>query len=178
VELAIPLPIELQILIFSVSGVTLKLADFWGEHERSLPAYSSAILTAVLFGSLATQDPLNGALIFGLLLGVTVAQKVDRGNLCAGIIATILFAVLFQAPLPSLWLLIVVAIAASLDEVGHDRSTDIQYWYSTVFRFRPILKLVMIGVGVMTWIPYHLVINLLGFDLAYEGINLVLTHKK
>lgn len=177
-ELTIPLPIELQILIFSVSGVTLKLADFWGELERSLPAYSSAILTAVLFGSLAMQDSLNGALIFGLVLGVTVAQKVDRANLGVGVIATILFAVLFQAPLPSLWLFMVVASAASLDEVGHDRSTETQSWFTTVFRFRPILKLVMISLGVMTWIPYHIVINLLCFDLAYEGMNWVLVHKK
>lgn len=173
----IPIPIELQILIFSVSGVTLKLADYWGELGRSLPAYSSAILTAVLFGSLAAQDPLNGALIFGLLLGVTVAEKVDRGNLGVGVVATILIAVLFQAPLPSLGLIMVFAIAAYLDEVGHDRSTDPLYWYTAVFRFRLILKLVVISLGVLTWISYHIVINLLCFDLAYEGMNVVLTHK-
>jgi len=96
------IPIELQILIFSVSGVTLKLADHWGELEHKLPAYFTAILTAAFFGWLAAQNPLNGALIFGLLLGVIVAQKVDRGNLGVGVIATVLFAILFNAPLPSL----------------------------------------------------------------------------
>ena len=174
-ELTIAVSIELQLLIFSVSGVTLKLADHWGELGLKLPAYSSAILTAGLFGSLAAQDPLNGALIFGLLLGVIVAQKVDRGNLGVGVLATILFAVLFHAPLPSLWLIMIVACAAALDEVGHDRSTDTSHWYAPAFRFRPILKLVMISLGAMTWIPYHIILNVLGFDLAYELMNGVLT---
>ena len=170
--------IELQLLIFSVSGVTLKLADHWGELGRKFPAYFSAILTAGSFGLLAAQDPLNGALIFGLLLGVIVAQKVDRMNLSVGVIATILFAILFQAPLPALWLIVIVACAAALDEVGHDRSTDTLYWYGVMFRFRPILKFVIISLGILTWIPYHIMFNVLGFDLGYGVMNQVLAQKK
>jgi hypothetical protein len=154
----------------------LKLADYWGERVWfPLPAYSSAVLTALLFGSLAAQDPLNGALIYGLLLGVTVAQKVDRGNLVVGIVATVIFTVLFQAPFPSLWLMVIVAIAAALDEVGHDRSSAIQGKHATVFRFRPALKLVVFSLGWISWIPYQMIVNILGFDLAYEGVNWVLT---
>ena len=173
----IVIPIELQILIFSVSGVTLKLADHWGELEHKLPAYFTAILTAGFFGWLASQNPLNGALIFGLLLGVIVAQKVDRGNLGVGVVATVLFAILFNAPLPSLWLIVGVACAAALDEIGHDRTTNIDKWYVAVFRFRPILKLVVISLGILTWIPYHIILNVLGFDLAYELTNGVLALK-
>jgi hypothetical protein len=172
----IVIPIELQILIFSVSGVTLKLADHWGELEHKLPAYTTAILSAGFFGWLAAQNPLNGALIFGILLGVIVAQKVDRGNLGVGVIATVLFAILFNAPLPSLWLIVSVACAAALDEIGHDR-TNTNKWYIAVFRFRPILKLVVISLGLLTWIPYHIILNVLGFDLSYELTNGALAQK-
>ena len=169
--------IELQVVIFSVSGLTLKLADHWGELEHRLPAYSIAMLTAGFFGWLAAQNPLNGGLIFGLLLGVIVAQKVDRGNLGVGVIATVLFAILFNAPLPSLWLIACVACAAALDEIGHDRKTNTDKWYGAVFRFRPILKLVVISLGLLTWIPYHIILYVLGFDLVYELTNGVLTQK-
>ncbi|MCW4040101.1 MAG: hypothetical protein NWE83_05030, partial [Candidatus Bathyarchaeota archaeon] len=95
-----------------------------------------------------------------------------------GVIATILFAILFQAPLPALWLILIVACAAAVDEVGHDRSTDTSYWYGVVFRFRPILKFVIISLGILTWIPYHIMFNVLGFDLGYGVMNQVLTQKK
>lgn len=176
-NLVIVIPIELQILVFSVSGVTLKLADHWGELEHKLPAYFTAILTSGFFGWLAAQNPLNGALIFGLLLGVIVAQKVDRGNLGVGVIATVLFAFLFNAPFPSLWLIVSVACAAALDEIGHDRKSRTDRWYVAVFRFRPILKLVVIGFGLLTWIPYHVILYVLGFDFAYELTNGVLAKK-
>jgi hypothetical protein len=166
-----------QILLFSVSGVTLKLADHWGEREQKLPAYFIALLTAGCFGWLAAQNPLNGALIFGLLLGVIVAQKVDRGNLGVGVIATVLFAILFNAPLPPLWLIASVACAAALDEVGHDRNANTDKWYVAVFRFRPLLKLVVISLGLLTWIPYHIPFNVLGFDFAYELTNGILAQK-
>lgn len=172
------IPIEFQVLVFCVSGVTLKLADLWGERGLKFPAYSSAILTASFFGWLAAQNSLNGALIFGLLLGVIVAQKVDRWNLGIGVIATVVFAILFNAPLPSLWLIVVVACSAALDEVGHDRNTTTDNWYVVAFRFRPILKLVMISLGVLTWIPYHIVFDVLGFDLAYELTSRVLAQER
>jgi hypothetical protein len=170
----IAIPVELQVLIFSVSGVTLKLADHWGELGRRVPAYCTAILTAFFYGWLAAQDPFNGAVIFGLLLGVIVARKVDRGNLGVGVLATVLFTVFFNAPFPSLWLIVIVACAAALDEIGHDLNATSDKWYVAAFRFRPILKLAVISVGVLTWIPYYLIFNVLGFDLAYELTNAML----
>jgi hypothetical protein len=160
-----------------MSGVTLKLADHWGELGRRLPAYCTAILTAYFYGWLAAQDPFNGAVIFGLLLGVIVARKVDRGNLGVGVIATVLFTILFNAPFPSLWLIVVVACTAALDEIGHDLNTNSDDWYVAAFRFRPILKLVVISLGVLTWIPYYIILNVLSFDLAYELTNGMLTQK-
>jgi len=79
--------------------------------------------------------------------------------------------------LPSFPLLIVVAVASLIDEVGHDRfaSGGVLIWF---FRFRIVLKVVVVFLTVLSWVD---MVNSLGFfcfDLSYDVMDVVLLRMK
>ena len=165
---------ELFLAAFAVSGVTLKTSDFLGERENILPAILSAVASSLVFGVLMSESVFSSSLILGLFIGVAASRKVDRPNLILGVILTFVFALLFELKTPTMWLVIVVALFAFIDEWGHEKLTQKSGLKALFFRYRLTLKLVLSLLTLMSQIQALHLMGFLCFDLSYDLTNLIL----
>lgn len=165
---------ELFLAAFVVSGVTLKTSDFLGERENIFLAVLSAVASSLVFGVLMSESVFSSSLILGLFIGVIISRKVDRPNLVLGVILTFAFAFLFEIKAPTIWLMIVVALFAFIDEWGHEKLSQKRGLTVLFFRYRLALKLVMSLLTLMSQIQVLHLMGFLCFDLSYDLTNLVL----
>ena len=165
----------LLIIAYILSGITLKIADFLGERENTRWSYLSAIICAFFFGLLISESRFSSSLLLGIIIGVSLSNKVDKPNLMLGLVITLLTAFYFGFKMPILWLLLVVALFTFIDEVGHDRLHSTMGVLTRVLRFRPALKLLMIVLSGLAQIQIIYLVSFLCFDLSYDLTNYLLT---
>jgi hypothetical protein len=154
-----------------MAGISLKLADFYGEQKRGILAYAFAGLAAVCLSIIITVNSSHAAVFFGIIIGVTLAGKLDQLNMIFGLIFTILLAFLFGFQIPDIPLLIIITIAALLDEIGHGMKV-VKGFFSQFFRYRMILKVIIIILTISIRIHYSLAIGFFCFDLSYDLVNM------
>lgn len=167
---------ELLLTAFTLSGITLKASDFLGERGNTPISYLSAAVSAFIFGLLMSESAFSSSLILGIVIGVTLSQKVDRPNMLFGLILTLMVAFYFELKTPIPWLLLVVALFTFIDEIGHGKLSRKKGFSAFFFRYRMSLKLAMI---ILTSISLVQVIHLIGFlcfDLSYDLMNHLLTN--
>jgi hypothetical protein len=152
-------------------GITLKFADYFGEQKRSNLAYVFAGLAAVCLSVIVTVNSSYAAIFFGIMLGVTLAGKLDQLNMVFGVILTIVLAFFFGFQIPDISLLIISSIAALLDEIGHGVK-GVPPFLLQFFRYRMILKVIIILLAISMWIHYYLAVGFFCFDLSYDLVNL------
>lgn len=175
-----PLTHEILILAFILSGVDLKLADLYDRKRRG---YIFATLSAIFMGFLISGSSYSSSIMLGIILGVTLAGKVDQPNLMMGLGLTLATAItvglLYSGFIvPDLFLLALVTGTALIDEAGHDKITSGRI-LKVFFRFRMTLKITIILMTILTQTDiFHAIdiIDAIGFfcfDLSYDIVNVV-----
>jgi hypothetical protein len=157
--------------------MVLKAADFLGEKRSSPFSYLTALLSAVFFGFLISEDRFTSSIILGIIVGVIVSKKVDRPNMIFGLVLTIIFALVFEPESPVPFLTIMVSLFTFIDETGHEIYSQKRGLLSLFFHYRLALKLVMICMAIVSLIQVIHLVGFLCFDLAYEVTNYFLVYK-
>lgn len=157
---------EVVVLAFAVGGVSLKLADFYGERESSAASYIYASVSAVALGLLISHSPISSSIILGIAFGVVLSGKVNRPNLIFGLALTLLTALIFSFKLPVLWLLLTVAFSSFIDEFTHDRLSK-RFFFAN-FLLRPFLKLAILFITALSLISLVYAVGFFCFDLSYD----------
>ena len=159
---------HLLLILSSLSGFSLKLADIHSERQPNMTSYTIAGATAVLFSLLIADNPSTSTLTLGIMIGVTLAAKVNQKSLIFGGMVTMLIAFILGIATPIAWMLITVAALTWIDEIGHDKLETDTGLPALFFRYRLTLKL---GVLILT-ATGHLgavhAASFYGFDIAYD----------
>ena len=163
---------EVLLLIFALGGVTLKLADFYGERGSRF-GYIFAAVSAMCMGLLISDNPASSSIILGIIVGVVVAGKVNRLSMLSGLCLVLTAAIILGFAPPRIQLLAAVAVAAVLDEVGHDRFT-VRGGIAFFFRFRAILKVTMLLLVALMWVDLVNALGFFCFDISYDVMDIVL----
>lgn len=163
-----------MLLTFSLAGATLKLSDHFGEKGGGIHPYLTAGLSGVAFGLLIARDEFSSSLVIGIIVGVTVAAKVNRPNLIFGALVTFLSSLLMGYEQPVLWLLLAVSFSSFIDEVGHDRFGSGEGFMSIFFRYRSALKIVVAMLAASSLLPYPQAIGFFCFDVSYDVVGWLL----
>lgn len=164
-----PLTTEVLILAFTISGITLKLADIYGERGRG---YVFAAVSAAFMGIIISDSPISSSIILGIIIGVALARKIDQPNLIFGLGLTLATAIIFGFNFPDLPLLATVSVAALIDEVGHDKITSRDI-LEKFFRFRMALKAAMVILTILRWIDIVYAIGFFCFDISYDLTHII-----
>jgi len=154
--------------LFSTAGFTLKLADLGGELRISNLAFFSAGICGILFGILIAESSFSSAIVSGIVLGVAVAGKINRVNLVFGLAVATLTAFILGFSVPLVWLLLIAALFAFLDEILHDRFAVRAGLLNGLFAYRCCLKLAVIGLAVLNLLPLLYAGGFLLFDITYD----------
>jgi hypothetical protein len=172
------LQVELLLIIFTLSGITLKISDFLGEKGKTPASFVTATLSALIFGLLMSESTFSSSLILGLFTGLILSKKVDKLNLFFGLFLALITAFYFDLMLPDLWLLVLVAIFTFIDEIAHEKLTQKKGLPALIFQYRPLLKLIIIFLAIISLITLIHLISFLCFDLSYDLTTSVLEREK
>lgn len=168
---------EILIAIFAMSGISLKLADFYGEKEGNIVSYIFSTITALGFGLVISHSPISSSLILGITVGVIMSKKVNRPNLVFGIVLTLSTALILGLKLPVPWLLLTVAVFSFIDEIIHDFLSS-KSFSNHVLSVRPFLKLAIFSITALSLIDVVYAAGFFCFDLSYDATNLILNRNK
>ena len=159
---------HLLLILSSLSGFSLKLADIHSERQPNMTSYTIAGATAILFGLLIADNPSTSTLTLGIMIGVTLAAKVNRKSLIFGGAATMLTAFILGIATPIAWMTITVATLTWIDEIGHDKLESDTGFPSLFFRYRLTLKLGILILTATGQLATNYAASFYGFDIAYE----------
>jgi len=161
-----------------LAGATLKLADQTGEDRHNKAGYLSAAIAGTLLGSIISYGPEEASIVIGIIIGVSLARKIDRPNLLLGLIITVTTAYILGFETPRLWLLLLVSALSLVDEFGHDRLGAKTSSLGVFFRYRVSLKVALLFAAAASIVSDTAAIGFLGFDSAYDATNWLLSRKK
>lgn len=171
-----PFDSEILLLVFTLAGITLKLADFYGEHGRCFVRYIIAVISAICMGLLISESAVSSSIVLGIIIGVVVAGKVDQLNLIIGLVATLTMAVVLGFNFPDFRLMFVIAIGSLVDEMGHDRFTS-NGVVNGFFRFRLFLKTVVVILHILMLVDVTHALGFFCFDISYDLTDMFLLRK-
>lgn len=127
-------------------------------------------------GLLISDSSISSSIVLGIIVGVTLAGKIDQLNLMIGLGLSLTMAVLLGFNSPEIPLLAVIAAASLKDEVGHDRFASRRI-LTRFFHFRMVLKTTMILLAVLNWIDLVHMLGFFCFDLSYDITELLLRRR-
>lgn len=174
----VALPPHLLLLVSTVSGFALKLADVYSERRRNATSYAVAGATAILFALLIADNPASSTLTLGVMIGVTLAAKVNRMSLIFGGAVTLLVAALLSISPPIIWMLVVVAALTWIDELGHEAFGSDAGVSAGFFRWRLTLKLGVFVLAATRQLGVSYTVSFYGFDLAYDATAWILARRE
>ncbi|MFH0748667.1 MAG: hypothetical protein V1915_01935 [Candidatus Bathyarchaeota archaeon] len=160
---------EGAILVFTVAGISLKLADTF---ESTLRGFISATISAVCMGLLIAESASSSAIILGIMVGITLAGKLDQSNLIFGLGLALATAIIMGFHLPDLSVLGIITAGALIDEVGHDRISS-RGLVGKLFRFRMVLKATVLMLAVFGFIEVGSTLGFFSFDICYDGTDIL-----
>jgi len=158
------LSIALLLFIFTLGGISLKLADNYGNDAKG---YIAATISGVCMGVLISDSPSSSSIVLGIIVGVTLAGKVDQLNLFLGLVLTLITAITLGFSTPDISLLTMIAVATVIDEVGHNKLAS-KGIFGKFFQFRMFLKITMVLLVVLNLMRLVYALSFLSFDVAYE----------
>lgn len=164
----VALPPHLLLLVSTVSGFSLKLADIYSERRPNATSYAVAVATAVFFGLLISDNPASSTLTLGIMIGVTLAAKVNRMSLIFGGLVSLLVAFILGISTPVVWMLVVVAALTWIDEIGHEVFGSDVGVPARFFRCRLTLKLGVFILAATGQLGISYTVSFYGFDFAYD----------
>jgi hypothetical protein len=157
-----------MILLFACGGVSLKIADYYGERASKRIAYVSATVSAFIFGLLLSHNSISSAIILGIILGVLFSGKINQLNLFFGLALSLTIAFMFTFQFPLLWLLSLVTFFSFIDELSHDRYSSKNFFLANFFLLRPFLKMSFLLIASLSLIEGSYLLGFFCFDLSYD----------
>ena len=166
---------------FAVLGAGLKyIDDAFDEKVFSKKiAYVIAPLLGILWAYTMIIDAVAATILLAILLGVLLKGKID--NIAHVIGLVVIIAIVVVAGVQLLFVpLIILAAAALLDEVGNDfvdKSRFLaggKWWQRFVIGFfdqRWVAKVAILGLVMMSVLPWFFFVAMLLFDGAYLGVR-------
>ena len=165
------------IIIFILTGFSLKLTDYLGEHNTGYTTYIITVFAAFFFSLLISESEYSSAIAIGIIIGVFLSGKVNKPNLIVGLILTVFFSLLLGFTFPN-QIVIPISIFAFIDEVFHEKFETFYKNFNFFLQFRPILKTVIILFFLLNWLPLIYFIGFFCFDLSYDFTSIVLLKEK
>lgn len=168
-------------IAFAVLGAGLKYIDdaFDEKVFNKKTAYIIAPLLGILWAYTMIMDVVAATILLAILLGVLVKGKID--NIAHMIGLVVIIAIVVVAGVQLLFVpLIILAVAALLDEVGNDVVYKSRYlaggkwWQRIVIGFfdqRWVAKVAILGFVVVSVLPWFFFVAMLLFDGAYLGVR-------
>jgi hypothetical protein len=166
---------------FAVLGAGLKYIDdaFDEKVFNKKIAYAIAPLLGILWAYTMIIDAFAATILLAILLGVLLKGKID--NIAHVIGLVVIIGVTVVAGVQLLFVpLIVLAAAALFDEVGNDRVDKSRFlvggkrWQRFVIGFfdqRWVAKVAILGLVVVSVLPWFFFVAMLLFDGAYLGVR-------
>gem|GEM_PF-3041599 len=164
-----------------ICGFLVKLVDFFEDDLKLHKKYSVWVDFAGIFYGLIIAGvlffwPALAPLAFGVILGEIVAKKIDAPAHIFGVIAFLIFVVLFSISgmvnfnldIIVVFLFCIFLVASILDEKldHYSESMKKNNLLKKILSFRLVLELSSIGVFLITLNPIYWV-SIFSFDLAY-----------
>jgi hypothetical protein len=166
---------------FAVLGAGLKYIDdaFDEKVFNKKIAYAIAPLLGILWAYTMIIDVFAATILLAILLGVLLKGKIDNIAHIIGLV--VIIGVTVVAGVQLLFVpLIVLAAAALFDEVGNDRIDKSRFlvggkqWQRFVIGFfdqRWVAKVAILGLVVVSVLPWFFFVAMLLFDGAYLGVR-------
>jgi len=166
---------------FAILGAGLKYIDdaFDEKVFNKTIAYAIAPLLGVLWAYTMIIDTVAATILLAILLGVLLKGKID--NIAHVIGLVVIIGIVVVAGVQLLFVpLIILAAAALLDEVGNDfvdKSNLLageKRWQKVVIGFfdqRWVAKVAILGLVVVSVLPWFFFVAMLLFDGAYLGVR-------
>ena len=163
-----------MILLFALGGVSLKIADYYGERTSKIISFISASVSAIIFGLLIAHSSISSSIILGIILGVLFSGKINQLNLFFGLALTLVIAFMLNFKIPFLWLLSIVTFFSFLDELSHDRYSSKKNVIAKFFLRRPFLKMSFLIIASLSLIEISYILAFFCFDISYDFTNFLL----
>jgi hypothetical protein len=168
-------------IAFMVLGAGLKYIDdaFDEKVFNKKIAYVIAPLLGILWAYTMIIDAVAATILLAILLGVLLKGKIDNIAHIIGLVVIIGITVVVGVHF-LLFPLIILAVAALLDEVGNDlvdKSSLLaggKWWQRILIGFfdqRWVAKVAILGFVVSSVLPWFFFIAMLLFDGAYLGVR-------
>ncbi len=164
-----------MILLFAFGGVSLKIADYYGERSTKTISFISACVSALIFGLLISHNSVSSSIILGIILGVLFSGKINQLNLFFGLVLTLTIAFILKFQLPNLWLLFIVTLFSFIDELSHEWCSSTKI-FANFFPLRPFLKMSFIIMAFLSLIEIKYILAFFCFDLSYDFTNFLLNN--
>ncbi len=161
----------------ALAGVTLKAADVYGEVKIDFKAYATAIASALLFWLLLRESPYTSTFMTAVIIGCIVSLKVNRPNLIIGLAIVVALSAALGFQTPIIWLLIILASVAYLDEFTHDHALKWKHGFQLFFRYRGLLKATAAITALIGAVTPLSITGFLLFDLCYDLSDIYLERK-
>ena len=162
-----------MILLFAFGGVSLKIADYYGERASKTISFISACVSALIFSLLISHNSISSSIIIGIILGVLFSGKINQLNLFFGLVMTLTIAFILNFQFPTLWLLFIVSLFSFIDELSHDRFSSMKH-FANFFLLRPFLKMSFLVIAFLSLIELNYILAFFCFDLSYDFTNFLL----
>jgi hypothetical protein len=168
-------------IAFAILGAGLKYIDdaFDEKVFNKKLAYMISPLLGVLWAYTMIIDAFAATILLAILLGVLLKGKIDNIAHVVGLIVIIAIVVVTGVQLLFIPL-IILAAAALLDEVGNDLADKSSFlaggkwWQRFVLGFfdqRWVAKVAILGLVMVSMLPWFFFVAMLLFDGAYLGVR-------
>lgn len=157
------------------AGFTLKMGDdLLDELNRPVLAWIPLSLSGLLFGFIMTLSQWDMVLLSAIVIGVLLAGKVNKPQFVVGFLLIAVLLAVRGIPIVTNWLdwwslLVMLLLAAAIDEVGHEnvrgRKGSVAPWF---FKYRFTLKLSVLLLCILWPELFPSAVGIWMFDLGYE----------
>ena len=167
-----PLPLDdplLEIGLFFAAGHLMKVADRYPARSEASWGMVAGAGSGLILAALMSVSSSFSAVVLAILAGSMVTGKVDCPAHWAGLGTLVAGALLWGIATPELVILLGLAVAAAMDEVGDEaaESSGRGMKRGWVLMLRPFLKLTAIGAAIWALLPWQGAWAVLAFDSGY-----------
>ncbi len=154
-------------LLYFLSGFLMKLSDdAYDEQGDKKIAVISGIFSGILIGYLVVNSQDAAYIFLAIMLGTLLSRKIDGVHHFLTLITFLVFTFIGGFPSLVFLTLSLCTLAAYLDELGHDniRLKKHEFWI-IFFKYRFTLKLLIILLGILTFLKTFHIFNPVYLDL-------------
>ena len=167
-----PLPLNdplLELGLFFAAGHLMKVADRNPARTEVSWGMAAGAGSGLILAGLMSVRPSFSSVVLAILAGSMVTGKVDCPAHWTGLGALVAGALLWGVATPTVVTLLVLAIAAAMDEVGDKaaESSGRGMKWGRVLTLRPFLKLTAVGAAIWALLPWQGAWAVLAFDSGY-----------